>query len=109
MLARAIARHREIAVRLSIGASRGRVVRQLLTEGFLIAVLAGVAGLALASWGLRLAVVALFSTLPPSVAPLIRLVPLAFDYRVFLFALAAAAERRCCSRSCRRSRRRACR
>jgi predicted permease len=91
MLARAIARHREIAVRLSIGASRGRVLRQLLTEGFLIALLAGIAGLALASWGLRLSVLALFRTLPPSIAPILRLVPLTFDYRVFLFAFAASA------------------
>ena len=94
MLARAIARHREIAVRLSLGASRGRLVRQLLTEGLLIACLAGAAGLAIASWGLRAATIALFSTLPPSVAPLLRLVPLTFDYRVFLFALAASAARR---------------
>jgi predicted permease len=91
MLARAIARHREMAVRLSIGASRGRLIRQLLTEGLLIAVLAGVAGLGLAAWGLRVATVALFNTLPPSVAPLLRLTPLTFDARVFLFALAVSA------------------
>jgi predicted permease len=91
MLARSIARHREIAVRLSIGASRGRVVRQLLTEGLLMAVLAGAAGLALAAWALRAGMVALFSTLPPSFAALLRVAPLDFDYRVFLFALAVAA------------------
>jgi predicted permease len=91
MLARAIARHREIAVRLSIGASRVRVVRQLLTEGLLIAVLAGVAGLLLASWVLRGGTVLFFSTMPPSVAELIRVESLALDHRVFFFALAATA------------------
>jgi predicted permease len=91
MLARAIARHREIAVRLSIGASRSRVVRQLLTEGLLVAVLAGLAGLGLAAWGIRVATLALFSTLPPSVSPVLRVTPLTFDYRVFLFALAVSA------------------
>ena len=91
MLARAIARHREIAVRLSIGASRSRVIRQLLTEGVLVAVLAGLAGLGLAAWGLRVATVALFSTLPPSVSPVLRVTPLTFDYRVFLFALGVSA------------------
>ena len=91
MLARAIARHREIAVRLSIGASRSRVVRQLLTEGLLVAVLAGLAGLGLAAWGLRVATVALFNTLPPSVSPVLRVTPLTFDYRVFVFALAVSA------------------
>jgi predicted permease len=91
MLSRAIARQREIAVRLSLGASRGRVVRQLLTEGLLVAVLAGFTGLALAAWTLRVGTVALFSTLPPSIAALLRVAPLNFDYRVFLFALTVAS------------------
>jgi predicted permease len=86
MLSRAIGRHREIAVRLSLGATRGRVVRQLLTEGLLVAVLAGFAGLALAAWTLRVGMVMLFGTLPPSYAALLRVVPLNFDSRVFLFA-----------------------
>src|SRR5215207_1396501 len=75
MLARAIERHREIAVRLSLGASRARVVRQLLTEGLVIAVIAGAAALALASWALRGATAIVFSTLPPSVAAILRLAP----------------------------------
>ena len=91
MLARANARHREIGVRLALGASRGRVIRQLLTEGFLIAVLAGIAGLALAALVLRVATPAIVSTLPAAVSPLVRIVPLDFDRRVFLFALAAVS------------------
>jgi predicted permease len=90
MLARATARQREIAVRLSIGARRGRIVRQLLTEGLLLAVLAGLAGLVVAAWGLRAAMALLFSTLPPSVVGIVRLAPMTIDYRVFLFALTVA-------------------
>jgi predicted permease len=88
MLARATARQAEIALRLSLGASRGRVVAQLLTEGFLIAAMAGVAALALAGIVIRLGLQVFFLTLPPSAAAVIRVVPLDLDYRVFAFTLA---------------------
>ena len=85
LLARAAARRREIAVRLSVGASRGRLVRQLLTEGLVLSSLGAVAGLGLAWSVLRL----LAGVEPP--VPLPISFEFSLDARAFLFTAAVAA------------------
>ena len=63
LLARAVARRREIAVRLAVGASRFRLVRQLLTESLALAAVAGVFGVVISFWG-RDALLALLPAVP---------------------------------------------
>ncbi|MCI0447221.1 ABC transporter permease [bacterium] len=79
LLARATARRKEIAVHLALGASRFRLVMQLMSESMLLAVASGICGLLLAFWLTKLAVV--FK--PPMDVPL--RIDLHIDYRVLIF------------------------
>jgi len=80
LLARSTARQREIALRTALGASRRRVVRQLLTESVLLAVVGGGAGLLLAAWGTQ-------SLLALAPEDLPRVKDVALDGRVLGFTL----------------------
>jgi putative ABC transport system permease protein len=64
LLARSTARRKEIAIRLALGGSRWRIVRQLLTEGFALAVLGGVGGLILGLWSSDLLVGSMRKLMP---------------------------------------------
>ena len=83
LLARAAARQREVAIRMAIGAGRRRIVRQLLTESVLLALLGAVAGLLLARWG-SAALVSLIS-MPHSPVSL----DLSLNWRVLAFTALA--------------------
>ena len=78
LLSRAAARQAEISLRQALGASRGRLVRQLLTESLLLAVIGGVAGVIVAQWGVSVLVSRLAATSPLDVRP---------DASIMLFTL----------------------
>jgi predicted permease len=90
LLARGVARQREIAIRLSLGASRRRVIRQLLTECLLLALAAAVGGLLVSRVILVAAVQVLATTLPADVADRFALAAPDVDWRVVVFMLSGA-------------------
>jgi putative ABC transport system permease protein len=83
MLTRATGRRREVAVRLALGGSRSRIVRQLLTESLLLSCLAGGAGLLLAMWGTA----ALMKLLPGTLSQGIEVSPLSGPVLAFTLSL----------------------
>ncbi|HKS81165.1 MAG TPA: ABC transporter permease [Candidatus Acidoferrales bacterium] len=83
LLARAMGRSREFAIRAAMGASHARVVRQLLTESVLLAGIGGALGLLLAEWGVSAVLAALPGALP-------RAGEVSLDSRVLLFTLGAS-------------------
>jgi predicted permease len=81
LLARAAAREREMAIRAALGSGRARLVRQVLGETLVLAVLGGIAGVLLGSWAAAgISVVPISRELPASL-------DLSFDWRVFAYAL----------------------
>src|SRR6185436_1167999 len=84
LLAQSAEREREISLRAALGATRGRIVRQLLTESVLLAVAGGLAGLAVAYWGRN----ALWSFRPPFLGN--AAIDLSFDARVLAFTAGIA-------------------
>jgi putative ABC transport system permease protein len=86
LLSRASARRREFAVRAALGAGRGRLVRQLLTESTLLATIGGVVGLALAFWG-----VAVVRSLAPAGLPRLATVGVSAPATLFNFGVALLA------------------
>jgi predicted permease len=90
MLARALSRQREIGIRVSLGAGRARLIRQLLTESLLLALPASIAGFLISELTVELAQRGLYATLPPALAKIIIIPNLAPDARVFGFILLAS-------------------
>jgi predicted permease len=84
LLARGSSRRREMAIRVAVGAGRGRLVRQLLAESFVLATLGGLAGLLLAAWSVRL----MAGIQPPFPIPIS--LDLSLDSRVLAYTAAIA-------------------
>lgn len=89
LLARGVARQREIGIQLSLGATRRRIIRQLLTESLLLALVAAAAGFAISRVVLEAIINAVMTSMPPDIGDIRLLVPDA-DWRVQLFLIVGA-------------------
>src|SRR6185369_10875373 len=81
LLSRALGRKREIAVRMAVGATRGGLIRQLLTESLILAILGGAVGALMSAWGTHSLALLAQGTLP-------RAAEIQVDGQALLFTLA---------------------
>ncbi|MGH7619780.1 MAG: FtsX-like permease family protein [Gemmatimonadaceae bacterium] len=90
MLARGMARQREIGIRLSLGAARGRLIRQLLTESVVLSVPAALMGYLVSRVTIDLGLVTMIASVPPEYRAFVRPMALTPDTRIVAFTMLAA-------------------